>query len=75
MDRRHVTSAGRYGFDLAAAVPDPALRSRVRQSAWTPALRTAGHDGGHLGILTYEWNKRCVAPVLTGSETKQGTDS
>lgn len=72
MDRHHVASAGKDGFDLAAAVADPAMRQRVKQVAWCPNMRQFGHDGGHLGILAYEWNKHNVAPLLLAPQVAHG---
>ncbi len=64
VDRQYVASAGKVAFDLAAAVPDEALRSKVVQVSWRPEMIWAGHIGSHLGILSREWNKRYVAPYL-----------
>ncbi len=64
MDRANVASAGKVGFNLDAAVPNEALRSRVEQPAWTAAMLASGHYGGHLGMLTYGWNKKHLAPYL-----------
>jgi len=64
MDGKHDVAAGKDGFRLDAAVRDPALRSRVTQVSWTPDMLVSGHFGGHLGILTYGWNRQYVAPRL-----------
>lgn len=64
MDRTHTDSAGHVGFDLPRAVPDAALRARVQQVSWTPAMIRSGHWGGHATIITYGFNKTYVAPYL-----------
>ncbi len=64
MDRLYVPSAGKSGFNLMAAVPDEALHGRVRQVQWTPKMMLAGHYGGHVGMLTYGWNRKYLAPYL-----------
>lgn len=64
MDRANVASAGKVGFNLDAAVPNEALRARVEQPEWTVAMLASGHYGGHLGMLTYGWNKKYLAPHL-----------
>ena len=64
MDRANVASAGMVGFDLAVAVPDETLRRRIEQPEWTLAMLTSGHYGGHLGMLTYGWNRKYLAPYL-----------
>ncbi len=64
MDRANVASAGMVGFDLAVAVPNEALRRRIEQPEWTLAMLTSGHYGGHLGMLTYGWNRKYLAPYL-----------
>jgi len=64
MDRANVVSAGKVGFNLAVAVPNEALRRRVEQPEWTLAMLTSGHYGGHLGMLTYGWNRKYLAPYL-----------
>ncbi|MGE0479399.1 MAG: hypothetical protein AB7Q17_02895 [Phycisphaerae bacterium] len=64
IDREHTDSAGHVGFDLTRAVPDLALRERVRQVRWTPEMIRSGHWGGHATIITYGFNKTYVAPYL-----------
>ncbi len=64
MDRAYVPSAGKSGFNLATAVPDEALRQRVRQPRWTPKMMLTGHYGGHMGMLAYGWNRKYLAPYL-----------
>ena len=64
VDRAHVASCGKDGFDLTQAVPDEALRARVVQRRWKPEMIWTGHDGGHGGILLHAWNKKYVAPWL-----------
>lgn len=65
MDRQHVTSAGRFGFDLEVAVPDPALRAKVEQIGWQPEMSAVARSWDHLSILGYEWNREFVAPYIT----------
>ncbi len=57
-------AAGRVGFDLKRCVTDAALRARVEQVVWTPAMRADGHAGGHLGGLRRAWVRRWLAPRL-----------
>lgn len=64
MDRRFTASAGMIGFDVAKAAAEPSLAARVQQHEWSPAALDAGHLGGHLGLIGYEWNRRFVAPHL-----------
>lgn len=64
IDRKHVASAGKEGFDLQAAVPDEDMRNLVEQRAWSWDMFWTGHAGGHLGLAMREWNKRYVAPLL-----------
>ena len=64
MDRAKTTSAGKDGFDLKCAVPDPDVRIRVEQHRWKPEMLLTGHVGNHASILLYSWNKRYVAPYL-----------
>jgi hypothetical protein len=64
MDRKHVESCGKVGFDAERAVPDATLRDRLVQRGWGREMLEVGHTGGHAPILTYEWNKRFVAPYL-----------
>ena len=65
MDRKHTSSAGKNGFDLELAVPDPRLRRKVEQRTWSSEMVGTGHIGTHMGILLYEWNLRYVAPYLS----------
>ncbi len=64
MDRKHVASAGKVGFDTKLAVPDRTLRERLCQRRWNKAMLEAAHLGNHISIMNYEWNKRFVAPYL-----------
>lgn len=64
MDRKHTSSAGKNGFDLELAVPDPRLRRKVEQRTWSSEMADTGHIGMHMGILLYDWNLRYVAPYL-----------
>lgn len=67
MDREHTPSAGKDGFDLTAAVRDETLRGRVVQQGWTAESFRAGHWGGHLDMIGYEFNRELVAPWLIGA--------
>ncbi|MDX2198991.1 MAG: hypothetical protein SF069_08470 [Phycisphaerae bacterium] len=67
MDREFTPSAGKDGLDLSIAVRDPALRARVIQQGWTTAALRAGHLGGHLDMIGYEFNRRLVAPWVMAS--------
>lgn len=64
VDREHVASAGKNGFNLDVAVPDEALRVKVEQHRWGPEMIWVGHLGNHASILLYAWNKKYVAPYL-----------
>lgn len=64
IDRRNVAAAGKDGFDVERAAPDPAPRARLVQRKWTPEMFRSGHIGNHLSILTYAWNRDYVAPYL-----------
>jgi pimeloyl-ACP methyl ester carboxylesterase len=64
IDRKEVTSAGKDGFELDAAVRDPELRAKVEQRRWRLEMIGSGHFGNHLGILSYYWNRRYIAPYL-----------
>jgi pimeloyl-ACP methyl ester carboxylesterase len=64
MDREHVASAGKVGFDLGAAVPNAEQRAKLVQKPWTPAMIWSGHLGNHASILGYGWNLTYVAPYL-----------
>jgi pimeloyl-ACP methyl ester carboxylesterase len=63
IDRKNFDAAGRFGFDVAA-IRDTALRPRLRQIPWEPEMTSAGHAGGHLGIVSSDWNTKYVAPLL-----------
>lgn len=73
MDRAKTPSAGQVGFDLARAVPDARLRSRVTQQAWTPDARALGHWGNHTGMFSYGWNRHRLAPLLAARRAGGGT--
>ena len=64
MDRVHVASAGKDGFNVLMAVDEPELLERFEQHCWSPRMAFSGHVGTHLGILLYTWNKKYVAPYL-----------
>ncbi len=68
VDREHVASAGKVGFDVQAAVPQEAQRAKLVQKSWTAEMIWTGHLGSHAGILLYAWNKRYVAPFLVREE-------
>lgn len=69
MDRKNVASAGQAGFDVTRAVPDPSRRDRIVQQAWTIEAAASGHLGDHVGCLSYDWNRRHVAPLLVPPDT------
>jgi len=65
VDRAKTPSAGKDGFDLAAAAPDAKLRAKVVQQSWTSdTFWETGHAGFHHGLFGYLWNRKCVAPWL-----------
>ena len=68
MDRQYVASAGKSGFNLAEAVPDPALRDKVVPVRWSAAMNAVGISANHLVILDYAWNKDFVAPYVVDPE-------
>ncbi|HNQ22298.1 MAG TPA: hypothetical protein PKK06_04315 [Phycisphaerae bacterium] len=72
MDRRKVASAGKTGFDLPKAAPDPTQRAHLEQVCWTADMRATGHRGKHRNILGYRWNKAYVAPYLTPRADQSG---
>ncbi len=74
MDRNFVTSAGKNGFDLDAAVPDAELRAHVEQLGWNEKWAAAGHWGGHVAIFVPEWNRLFVAPYLQPEPTDTAED-
>ncbi len=63
MDRRNVTAAGRFGFDVEAAAP-PALRNKITQISWDKEMLRQLHLGGHAQIISRTWNHALVAPWL-----------
>lgn len=69
LDRRFVVSAGKDGFILDAAVPDPELRAKVQQVGWNEEWAAVGHPGNHMAILQYRWNRYIVAPYLLEETT------
>jgi pimeloyl-ACP methyl ester carboxylesterase len=64
MDRQHVASAGKNGFNLPLVVAEPALAAHFEQQTWSPKALPTGHVGTHYGILLYQWNQQYVAPYL-----------
>lgn len=64
IDRKHVDSAGRYGFDLECAVPNASQRAKLFQQPWTDDMRQSGHGGGHASMVVGRWNTWFVAPWL-----------
>ena len=73
MDRQYEATAGKDGFDEEAAVPDAALRTKLVQVPWSPLWRAYGHEGDHMSILEYAWNRYIVAPFVLGAgETGDG---
>jgi pimeloyl-ACP methyl ester carboxylesterase len=64
VDRRHSASAGKDGFDVAAAVPEQRQRAKLVQRPWTTEMLAAGHIGDHFSMMKYQWNREYVAPWL-----------
>lgn len=64
MDRTYTPSAGLLGFEPTLAAPDAKLRVKLKQRAWKPAEQWLVHYGGHLPILSRNWNRYFVAPFL-----------
>jgi len=64
VDRQHTASVGQRGFDVEAAIPDTAQRSRLIQQSWEPSMVWSGHLGNHLSLFSYAWNRKYVAPWL-----------
>lgn len=56
-DGRCLRTGGQCGFDCR----DP----RLTQIAWTAAMRSAGHWGGHIGWTAPPWVRQCLAPIVT----------
>lgn len=72
MDREHTDSAGRVGFDPNAAIPNPSDRGKLDQRRWTADMLRHGHYGGHLPIMSREWNREFVGPVVVGLSDEGG---
>ncbi|MFQ5589963.1 MAG: hypothetical protein ACE5HE_02260 [Phycisphaerae bacterium] len=68
-DRRFTASAGYVGFRRPRRLsPEAAaLYARMRQIAWTPALRDLGHHGGHTGWVSERFLARHLFPMLRGA--------
>ncbi len=64
MDRVHEAAAGKNGFAVEAAIPDPTLRRKLVQAPWRREMLCSGHYGGHFAILLRGWNRRFVAPYV-----------
>ncbi len=64
MERVHTESAGKVGINPETAIPDPESRYKLIQHSWSKEMFTTGHYGGHLPILSYDWNKKYLAPYL-----------
>lgn len=64
VDRVNGPAAGKDGFNLARAARDPDLRARIVEVHWTPEMRAMGHWGNHNSMISPEWNRRFVAPLL-----------
>lgn len=64
MDRKHGFSAGKDGFELEKAIPDPALRHKLEQQSWSTKALWSGHLGTHLSLYGKQWNKEYVAMYL-----------
>ncbi len=68
MDRQYEATAGKEGFDDEVAVPDAALRRKLRQVPWSVLWLAYGHDGNHMSIQEYAWNRYIVAPYVLGAD-------
>jgi hypothetical protein len=68
MDRRHVTAAGRFGFEIPTGVSaaDHESYERLRQITWAPELATLGHHGGHTGWASPMLLTRYLSGWLAG---------
>ncbi len=64
VDRENVASAGKDGFDVETAVPEPDMREKLIQRGWEPEMLRTGHFGNHTGIISRAWNKEYVAAYL-----------
>lgn len=68
IDRKHVASSGKVGLDIENAIPDPAMRVKLEEHAWTPRMLKVGHYGGHAPITFAKWSRVYVAPYLLPDE-------
>ncbi len=78
VDRVNGPAAGKDGFNLARAARDADLRARIVEVQWTPEMRAMGHWGNHNSMISPEWNRRFVAPLLTSPQPfqqKTGSES
>ena len=64
IDRKNDPSAGKNGFNITAAVPQPDQRDKFIEVPWHLNQLKKGRWGGHFGIHFYEFNKNFVIPQL-----------
>jgi hypothetical protein len=62
MDGKKTSTAGRLGF-LDQSGQSTVL-SGLRQTAWAPAWRSLGHNGGHYGWGAHAWAREVLAPLI-----------
>ena len=67
IDRSFESAAGRLGFNADRAVPRAAQRAKLTQITWTPEMIWSGHLGDHRSLFAYGFNRKYVAPWLSGA--------
>jgi pimeloyl-ACP methyl ester carboxylesterase len=71
IDRYHGSAAGRVGFEIEQALPDPADRKRFVEFRWNLEEAELGEFGQHGQILMRGWNRTRVAPWLVNDTEVQ----
>lgn len=65
-DRKETESSGKVRFSIGRDCP---YADKVEQRGWDLGWLGAGHFGDHLGILSYGWNRKYVAPYVATCES------
>lgn len=74
IDREYTVSAGRSGFVDPPNVAHPKLAEKLEQRGWTKRMVSSWHVGLHFGMLTYEWNRDYIGPILAQPWKLPGND-
>ena len=64
MDRKHVSSAGRVGFEIPDEIWRPPEYEKLFQIAWRENMSKAGNAGGHLTSSSARFVSTFVAPLV-----------